>query len=165
MKEPRREIGPIGTASRVLVGLFALYLALVDGPPFADRFAWDLRWYDALLGLIVLPAIAVGFGLAARRRSPGGVRFMGPAGIAVNLVVIVALVGNAYTAPGALLFYGATMLIAATRGKAGCEGTVVSNWILGRNDQIGCPVFEPIDAAETHLRHSRPTASAATPKR
>jgi len=150
--EQQREIGPIGTASRLVVGLFALYLAFVDGPPFADGFAWDLRWYDALLCLIVLPAIMVGFGLVARRRAPGGVRFTGAAGIALNLAVIVALVGNEYTAPGALLFYGTMMLIAAARGQAGCEGTVLSNWILGRNDQVGCPTFSPIDAVEQRGR-------------
>jgi hypothetical protein len=62
-----RAIGPIGTASRVLVGLFALYLALIDGPPLADGFEWSLTWYDAALGLLFLPGAAIAFGLLARR--------------------------------------------------------------------------------------------------
>jgi hypothetical protein len=156
--EHRRGIGPIGTASRIVIGLFTLYLALVDGPPFADGFSWSLRWYDAALGLLVLPAIAVGVGLLACRRAPGSVRFMGPAATALNCVVIVVVVANPYTAGGALLFYGTMMLIAAARGHAGCEGTVLSNWILRRDDQIGCPTFTPIDAAEERFRRSR-TAS------
>jgi hypothetical protein len=28
---------------------------------------------------------------------------------------------------------------------------VLSNWILGRDDQIGCPVFTPIDEVEAPL--------------
>jgi hypothetical protein len=160
--EDRREIGPIGTASRVLVGLFALYLAFVDGPPFAAGLTWDLRWYDPVLGLLVLPAIAIGFALVARRYAPGGVRLTGEAGTALNCAVIVVLLVNPYTAVGTLLFYGTTMLIAAARGQAGCEGTVLSNWILRRDDQIGCPVFSPIDAAENRFRRSR-TATLQRP--
>ena len=32
--------------------------------------------------------------------------------------------------------------------QPGCEATVISNAILGRDDQIGCPLFPPIDEAE-----------------
>jgi hypothetical protein len=41
-----------------------------------------------------------------------------------------------------------TLLVAAWRGQPGCEATVLSNLILRRDDQIGCPTFSPIDAAE-----------------
>ena len=45
---------------------------------------------------------------------------------------------------------------------------MLSNWILGRDDQIGCPLFSPIDEAEVRLnarrsargRQSRPAASS-----
>jgi hypothetical protein len=155
-----RAIGPIGTASRVLVGLFALYLALIDGPPFANGFEWSLTWYDAALGLLFLPGAAIVFGLLAGRYRSAPVQLTGPLPMALNCVLIVALVANPYTAGGALLFYGAMMLIAAARGQAGCEATVVSNWVLGRDDQVGCPTFTPIDAAESQLR--RRSAKAST---
>ncbi|MGH3062026.1 MAG: hypothetical protein ACRDNA_11520, partial [Gaiellaceae bacterium] len=58
---------------------------------------------------------------------------------------------NPYTVGGAALFYGGTLLIAAVRAQPGCEATVLSNWILGRDDQIGCPLFSPIDRAEARL--------------
>ena len=161
MTGQERTIGPIGTASRVGLGLIALYLAFVDGPPFAAGFSWGLHWYDAVLGLLVLPAITVGFGLLFRRYSEVGVRFTGEAGMALNCVVIVALILNPYTAGGALLFYGTMMLIAAARGQVGCEATVLSNWILRRDDQVGCPTFSPIDATEGRFRRSRSDASAA----
>ena len=152
MNQAQRAIGPIGTASRALVALPLLYLAFVDGPPFADGFELGLKWYDVAIGLVALPAITILLGLAARRYLRGPVRFTGPAGVAVNLAVIVALASNAYTGGGAALFYGTVLLISAWRGQAGCESTVISNWLLDRDDQIGCPTFTPIDELEARVR-------------
>ncbi len=50
------------------------------------------------------------------------------------------------------MFYGASMLLAAARGYAGCEVLAISNWLLRRDDQVGCVVFWPIDQLEHHLR-------------
>jgi hypothetical protein len=47
-----------------------------------------------------------------------------------------------------LVFFGTTMLVAAARGYAGCEALAISNWMLRRDDQVGCLLFEPIDRAE-----------------
>lgn len=141
-----RGIGPIGSATRFLGGAGLLYLALLKGT------SWRLTWYEALLGLFVLPAVMLIVGLLARRRSDQPVRFTGPSGIALNCAVIVGLLATHYTAGAAELFYGATLLVAAARGQAGCESTVLSNWILNRNDQIGCPVFSPIDQLEARAR-------------
>lgn len=94
----------------------------------------------------------VALGLAARHYLAGeSARFTGPLAICINCAVIVALVVNPFTAPGALLFYGATLLVAAWRGQPGCEATVLSNIILRRDDQLGCPTFSPVDSWE--LRH------------
>ena len=43
-------------------------------------------------------------------------------------------------------------MLAAWREVSGCGITVLSNWILTREDQVGCGVFRPIDAAEA--RHA-----------
>jgi hypothetical protein len=144
-----RRIGPVATASRTVVGLALLYLA--GG---AGGLSWSIEWWDPLVGLVGLPAISVGLGLAARRYADGPVRLMGPLAICINCLVIVVLVVNPYTGPGALLFYGATLLLAAWRGQPGCEATVPSNFILGRDDQIGCPTFAPVDAWEARRRAS-----------
>ncbi|HEV3400524.1 MAG TPA: hypothetical protein VG078_01785 [Acidimicrobiales bacterium] len=37
------------------------------------------------------------------------------------------------------------MLVAAARGFAGCEVLAFSNWVLARDDQVGCLVFAPVD--------------------
>jgi hypothetical protein len=145
MRVKTRRIGPIGTTTRVLAAAGLLYLAFFDGA------TWGLEWYDATVGLGVLPAAVIAFGLGARRYANGPVRFTGSAGTTANCLLIVALAVNPYTAGGAALFYGATLLVAAWRARPGCEATVLSNWILGRDDQLGCPVFSPIDEAEARL--------------
>jgi hypothetical protein len=47
------------------------------------------------------------------------------------------------------------MLLAAVRGYRGCELLAVSNWLLRRDDQIGCVVFSPVDHMEGRLRRGR----------
>ena len=160
-----REIRPIGTALRVVVGLFLLYFAALGGG------SWDIAWYEAGIGFVVFPVVVIGTGLIARRLSDDPVHFTGLGGHLANLGIIVLLIANPYTADAAALFYGATMLVAGWRGQRGCEGTVISNLILGRNDQIGCPLFAPLDELEDHLsrrhrRRSTPTVQrAGTEKR
>jgi hypothetical protein len=144
VKEHRsRRIGPIGTASRIVVGLALLFLSGWSG-----GLSWEIAWYELALGLIALPAIMLVAGLLAGHFSAAPLRFTGPVAICVNCLVIVVLVANPYTSGGALLFYGVALLVAAWRAQPGCEATVLSNLILGRDDQIGCPTFSPVDAAE-----------------
>lgn len=50
-----------------------------------------------------------------------------------------------------LLFYGTAMIAAAVYGYAGCELFAFANRINGRDDEIGCAVFSPIDAVEAHV--------------
>jgi hypothetical protein len=152
----KRGIGPVGTALRVVTGMGLFYLAVGAGGPSG----WGLEWYDTLVGLVALPAIALLSGLAARRVAGRPVHFNGPLGVATNLIMIVALVSNPYTGGGALLFYGVALLVAAWRGQAGCEATVLPNLVLRRDDQIGCPTFSPVDAIEHHLRRRHATAAA-----
>lgn len=160
MAKPAREIGPVGTAARILTALALFFIA--GGATFSS---WAIDLDEVLIGLVALPAVVVALGLVAQRFAPGPIRLTGPLGIALNLVVIVALIANDATGPeGALIFYGATMLIAAFRGQPGCEATAVSNLVLGRDDQIGCPMFEPIDELEAHLRRRQTAAAGLGPR-
>ena len=77
---------------------------------------------------------------------------------ALNIVIFIALVSTPLFAPqlspvgyAAFVFYGASMLLAAVRGYAGCEVLAISNWILARDDQVGCLVLGPVDYAEHRL--------------
>jgi hypothetical protein len=159
-----RRIGTIGTAVRVVGGLSLLSWAIADGT------SWGLAWHSAPLGLVVFPAVMVAFGFAAGRYAGGPVRFTGPLGLLLNTAVIVVLYTIDYTTDAAMLFYGVTLLVSAWRAQPGCEATVLSNWILGRDDQVGCPVLAPIDEAEARLtaRHRRrrtPPGRRRTPAR
>jgi hypothetical protein len=147
-----RRIGPIGTVARVLLGLALLTLAYLNKPA---GLLGGLQLHDLLLGLVGLPAASVAVGLLARRYHSRPLRFSGAGGTAVNLGALVVLFANHYTAGAAALFYGATLLLAAWRGQAGCEFTLLSNVLLGRDDEIGCPAFTPIDALEARQRSQR----------
>jgi hypothetical protein len=79
----------------------------------------------------------------------------GPIGHAATFAAFMALYLTPWYVPtvsvlsdAVLIFYGPTMLVAAGRGHSGCEVLAISNWVLGRDDQVGCLLFEPIDRRE-----------------
>ncbi len=39
----------------------------------------------------------------------------------------------------------------AFRGYGGCDVLAIPNWVLGRDDQVGCFVLSPVDNMETRL--------------
>ncbi len=152
-----RRIGVWGTAARIAVGI-----ALVGSVGYGHAaHGWHpVAW---LLGLVVFPALVAAGQWGRARRRPAPLRAVGPIGHAVNLAVFLALYLTWWYASAvgvlsdaALLFYGGSMLAAAARGNAGCEVLAVSNWLLRRDDQIGCALFWPIDALE-----ARPSARRA----
>ena len=147
-----RRIGPVGTGARMVVGVALLVLALADGPA---GFIGRLEVYEMVLGLVVFPGVMVGIGALAARYGNGPLRLTSPAWLAVNCAVIIALFLFPYTAGAAALFYGVSLLVGAGLGMPHCEATVLSNLILRRDDEIGCPCFTPIDAMERAVRNSR----------
>ena len=139
-----RRIGPIGTGCRVVVGLGLLALAWYEVR--SGLLLWVL-----VLGALVFPAMMVAIVLVARRLVEGPIRFMGAQGLTLNCGVLVVLFAIPYTRGAAALFYGVSLLVAAGLALPGCEATVLPNLALGRDDQIGCPVFSPVDEAERRL--------------
>ncbi len=131
----RRMIGRWGTVARLAVGVALLVAAYFAG----------MRWQDAALGVIGFPALVLVL-LAFRGRAPAPLRLLGTTGHALNCGTIV--LAFVVSAPAAFLFYGASMLFAAWRGYGGCEVFALSNMLMRRDDQIACPIFSPIDAAE-----------------
>jgi hypothetical protein len=94
----------------------------------------------------------------------------GPVGHARNLAVFLALYLTFWYAPAlevtsdaALVFYGGSMLLAALCGYAGCEVLAVSNWLLGRDDQIGCAVFCPSTTGSAGRSQKGPPARPIGP--
>jgi hypothetical protein len=144
----RRAIGPAGTATRVAVGGGLLVLAGV-GP-------WAVSRWEALLGLVGVPAALVG-AQALRARATGTPMFAAGCGHPALGLAVAAGVGLWLASPSAfLLFFGSSMVLAAARGTAGCEVLTVGNWVLRRDDMLVCPIFSPIDRLEAGLTGERP---------
>ena len=149
-----RAIGVGGTIGRVLLGLAFIYLAVTDfGAP-----EWELAWQGPVLGLIVFPAALLLFQAVRLRFTNEVLNATGGLAFCLNLAVGAVLFSIDFTREAALLFYGASLLLAAARGYAGCEILAITNWLLGRDDQVGCVVFSPIDEIEARI-----TGSAAGP--
>ena len=143
----QRGIGPLGTIARVVVG--GLLLASVTWGHLARGFHLS-SW---LLGLVGFPVLLLAGQWLRARRTPTPLRATGPVAHALNLAVFLVLYLLEPTSDAALLFYGASMWLAAVRGDAGCEVLAVSNWLLGRDDQVGCALFWPIDQRERQRGH------------
>lgn len=145
----RRSIGPVGTFARLTVGLL-LVVSVAVGHVAGAFHPWP--W---LLGLVGFPAVVLAWQHWRARRHPYRMDATGPTAHLANIAILLALYLTPWYAPAlsitsdaALLFYGASMLLAAARGYAGCEVLALSNWLLRRDDQVGCMVFGPVDAAE-----------------
>lgn len=131
-----RQIGPIGTAVRACVGVGVLIFGIADGPSV----------FELVAGFVLLPAAEMAILLVLR--PPGSTPFhlYGARGYAVNFGTAGVLLAI-WTTP-ALLFYGASILVAVIKGYAGCEILALSNLLRRRDDQLACAVFSPIDALE-----------------
>ena len=150
----RRNLGIVGTIARLGVGVWMLgsvVTAHLAGP--FNALAW-------LTGLIAFPALTIGWQSWRARHNPAPLRAIGPVEHLVNIAVFFVLWAAPWYAPAvgflsdaALLFYGSSMLVAAWRGYRGCEVLAISNWLLHRDDQIGCLLFGPLDHVEEN--HSR----------
>ena len=163
----RRRIGILGTLGRVLLG------ATMVGSVIRGHTTGPFDPAPFLLGLLVFPATVLGWQRWRLRRNPTRVVATGPVAHVLTVVVFLALYLTSWYAPSvgalsdaALLFYGASMLVAAARGYAGCEVLALSNWVLHRDDQVGCVFFEPVDLAERRWCRSsasRPRNTACPP--
>lgn len=157
VRSGRRAIGRWGTLARLVAG------AVLLGDVGYGQWTGEFRPASWLLGLVGFPAVLLAVQWLRSRGQPAPMRATGPVGHAVNLLVFLALYLTPWYAPplgvtsdAALVFDGVSMLVAAARGYGGCEVVAVSNWILRRDDQVGCVVFAPIDVAERHAQAVRP---------
>ncbi|AEA23553.1 hypothetical protein ATK30_4936 [Amycolatopsis echigonensis] len=142
-----RAIGTWGTAARLLVGGYLV------GSVVVGSVTGHFRVESWVLGLVGFPVLALGWqAWRARRRPQRLVAYTGPLGHLLTLALFLLLYGTTWYAPpigfvsdAALLFFGSSMLLAAGRGYSGCEVLAISNWLLRRDDQLGCVVFDAVD--------------------
>jgi hypothetical protein len=159
-----RQIGSVGTMARVVLGLLLLAYGLVGGQVSVIHgvVRTGFEPVSVAVGVVAFPAVLLAWQWLRIRRDPTRFQATGPVATAINIIVFLALVLTpsyarplTFTSAAALVFYGASMLLAALRGYGGCEVLAVSNWILGRDDQIGCLVLSPIDSAERRMREGQ----------
>lgn len=149
VRSAARRIGPIGTAARIVLGIVLLAIVLLG------QLATGFAPYKWALGLVGFPVVLLAGQWLRARRDPTRLEATGPLGFALNALVFLTLYltfwyapAFSFTSDATLIFYGASMLLAALRGYAGCEVLAVSNWLLRRDDQVGCLIFAPIDSLE-----------------
>ena len=114
-----------------------------------------LRPLPWVIGLLIFPAVFISWQYLRARHNPARLEATGPVPTVLNILIFFAFYFTYIYAPAidfmsdaVLIFYGLSMFVAALRGYGGCESLAISNWLLKRNDQIGCLVFLPIDYAE-----------------
>ena len=153
----RRQIGAIGTSARGVLGLVLLAIGIVGGKVILihGEVQTGFNPISIALGLVALPAGLLAWQWLRSRSTPTRFEATGPLATTLNIAIFFALVLTPWYAPPlsftsgvALVFYGASMLLAAVRGYGGCEVLAVSNWLLRRDDQVGCLVLSPIDHLE-----------------
>lgn len=159
-----RRIGPAGTAARMLGGLAAIVL------PIALR---GLNPSETGIALVALPVVGSIAGpviiWTLAQTAPSALRWRHWICSAPGclLILVLSLANNGLAAltgsnrsVSLWLFLGVSMLVAAARGDAGCEVLAIPNLVTGRQDQIGCLIYSPIDALETRHRDRRYAAVA-----
>jgi hypothetical protein len=134
--------------ARVVVGLFLLVSVITS----SMHAGFDPA--SLILGLLGFPAVLLAWQWSRARHTPTRLQATGIIGFTLNAAIFLALYLTRWYAPGwsflsdaALLFYGISMWLSSLRGYAGCEVLALSNWLLRRDDQVGCVLFTPIDAA------------------
>jgi hypothetical protein len=157
----RRHIGGIGTAARIVLGLVFLFLGVTGGriSVMHGQVGIGFEPLSVAIGLVGFPAVVLAWQWLRARFTPTRLEATGPGSTALNMLVLAALLLTplyapplSFTSVAALVFYGASMLLAALRGYSGCEVTAISNWMLGRDDQVGCLVLSPVDELERRIK-------------
>lgn len=150
LQSDHRAIGPLGTAARTVVG------GVLLGSVTWGHARGGVNLGAWLIGLAVIPGLTIALMRWRSARRPDRLNWLtGPLGHPVTAAAFLTLYATTWYAPsidvlsdGVLVFAGVTMLVAAYRGYAGCELLAISNWVLRRNDQVGCLLFQPVDVME-----------------
>lgn len=149
----RRSIGPLGTAWRVLLVIFLAERIFVAGDPPS--------WWHYPMGLVAFPVVLVAGQAAYARWRPSPSPWVGPIGVAIVGTAVLLAFLHPVTRPALGLTIVLLLLLSAIKGDRDCEGTVLGNWLLRRDDRIACP-NSAVDALERWLRRRRSARSKPT---
>ncbi len=135
-----REIGLTGTISRLLISPFFIWWGFDS--PMADL---PFQWHQIGLGVIGIPLFVaiLQLGIAQFRREP--IQATGWMGTIGNIMFLFILFNIAFLHNAVFFYLGFSMLLAVIIGYAGCETLAISNWMIRRNDEVGCVLFSAFD--------------------
>jgi hypothetical protein len=151
--DPRREIGPIGTASRIAGGVAFIVVPIA----LHGIGLWDVG--AALVGfpsLAFLAAAPFDTGsaphAATSTQRSAAVRHVQAAVVLALVLGIATAVTFVTPVDGVAIwsFLGVSMLVAAYRGYGGCEVLAIPHAFNARVGRIECILYAPIDVAERH---------------
>jgi hypothetical protein len=153
LKNMKRAIGITGTMARIVFGLVLVGAVVYGHIHGAFR---PLQW---VVGLIIFPLVFILWHRQQIKTRKSPFRKTGALAKCINIFIFLAFYFTYWYAPAikfmsdaVLIYYGVSMLFAAVRGYGGCEVLAVSNWVLNRNDQLGCLLFKPFDLVDEKLK-------------
>ena len=153
VQEPR-QAPPIGRVLRILLGLvLMIYVTPVYFQVPARVAVASLLLMLGLIGVYSLIHI-----VASRRI----VRFGPCSGAVVGLALLVALyLAGASRSPifghgkgqlAAVTFLGISLVLAGVRAVPGCELMAIPGALFGKDTELACLIFSPLDSLERKLR-------------
>lgn len=146
-----RDIGPIGTAVRLVLGVFLVGI-IVYGQLMTSGHLSPITW---IFGLIGFPALVLLWHGWRVRRHPARIHETSLLSFVLSLALPLAFYLTGlfvpalwFTSDATLIFVGSSMVLAALRGFGGCDFLAFSNWLLHRRDHMACALWTPIDSLE-----------------
>jgi hypothetical protein len=148
---------PVGRALRILLGLALIVYVVPIYLQVPVRFAVGVCLL--MLGLIAVYSL---IHIAVSRRI---VAFGSCFGAVVALGLLVALylaggsgaptLGHGAGELAAVTFLGVSLVVAGARAVPGCEVMAIPDVFFGKNTELACIIFSPLDRIERKLRTKR----------
>jgi len=144
-----------GRALRILLGLaLTIYVT-----PVYFRIPARITIVSLLLVLALIGVCCVIHALVARRvfSAGPGVGAVVTSGLLIAVFIAgssgLPIVGHGKGQLAAITFLGVSMIVAGLRAVPGCEVMAIPNLFLGKNADLPCIIFSPLDKLETKLRN------------
>ena len=155
--EQPRQAPPVGRVLRILLGL----VLMVYVAPVYFRVPARITMGSSLLVLGLIGVYILIHIFVSRRIGPFGPGF--GAVVANGLLVALYIVGSSRLPIlgrgegqlAAATFLGISLVIAGVRSAPGCELMAIPDVLLGKNTELACLLFSPLDRLERKLRSKR----------
>jgi hypothetical protein len=107
-----------------------------------------IAWWRLAIGIVGMPVVLLAAQVSRLAFTNRTLTQTSHLVSCLNCAAVAGLLTLSQTRDATLGFLGGSMLLSAARGYGGCETLAITNWLLRRNDQVGCLVFWPLDQFE-----------------